>query len=760
VSGASEIAPRPGDPEITDQVVKEHGLAGDEYARVLSILGRVPTWTELGVFSVMWSEHCSYKTSRRFLSTLPTEGERVLQGPGENAGVVDVGDGLAVCFKMESHNHPSFIEPYQGAATGVGGILRDVFTMNARPIALLNSLRFGATDHPRTAFLVDGVVDGIAGYGNCMGIPTVAGEVEFNSCYDGNILVNAMAVGIMPSDRIFRGIAAGVGNPVLYVGSRTGRDGIHGATMASDSFEAGREGPRPTVQVGDPYTEKRLLEACLELMKNDAVVAIQDMGAAGLTSSSVEMAGRGGTGLLLHIDRIPRREQGMTPYECLLSESQERMLIVAAAGREHIVEEVFAKWDLEAVVVGEVTDDGVWHIVEDGATVAAIPVLALTDDAPNYDRPRQAPADLEQRQTTPDLPAHGDCNEVLRTLLATPGIADKRWVYRQYDHMVRLGTVVRPGAADAAVVRLPGSARSLAMCVDGNSVHVKMDPFTGAQGVIAEACRNISCTGAEPIGATDCLNFGNPERPDVMWEFEQAVLGLGEGLRQVGVPIVSGNVSFYNETGEQSIHPTPTIGMIGLLEEGVRPLGMALPAEGTVILLGSPRPVLGGSTYARVIHDSEQGMPPQVNWDEERALMAALQEGARLRLIVAAHDISDGGLAVSLAEMLIASSGVAPGCAVQLPIYPDPVARELGLFGETQGCAWVVVDSENNAEFLALCQELSCRAVAVGSVVGEGLLISDAQGFSVVDCSSERIAEAWQGGFTASIGLQPCPRRP
>ena len=754
---ASPVTGRPGDPEIDAALVSEHGLTDGEYEKVLSILGRTPSWTELGVFSVMWSEHCSYKTSRRFLSTLPTEGEQVLQGPGENAGIVDVGDGVAVCFKMESHNHPSFIEPYQGAATGVGGILRDVFTMNARPIALLNSLRFGAPEHPRTSFLVDGVVDGIAGYGNCMGIPTVAGEVEFNSCYDGNILVNAMAVGVMPSDRIFRGIAAGPGNPVLYVGSRTGRDGIHGATMASDSFEEGREGPRPTVQVGDPYTEKRLLEACLELMKKDAVVAIQDMGAAGLTSSSVEMAGRGGTGLALHIDRIPRREEGMTPYECLLSESQERMLIVAAAGREHIVEEVFRKWDLEVVVVGEVTDAGIWRILEDGQTVAAIPVLALTDEAPSYDRPRQVPADLEVRQKTPDLAAHGDCNAVLSALLASPGIADKRWVYRQYDHMVRVGTLVRPGSGDAAVLRLPGTEKSIAVCVDGNSVHVKMDPFSGAQGIIAESCRNLSCTGARPIGATDCLNFGNPERPEVMWEFEQAVLGLGEGLRQVDVPIVSGNVSFYNETGTQSIHPTPTIGMIGLLEAGVRPVSMALPAEGQIVLMGSPRPVLGGSTYARVLHGSEQGMPPQVNWAEERALMATLQEGARRRLLSAAHDISDGGLAVSLAEMLIATDAKTTGCRVQLPIYPDAKARELGLFGETHGCAWVAVEAESCAEFLAMCQEMQCRAVAVGEITGDGLVIADAQGFEVVASSLADLRSAWLGGFTASIGLQPCP---
>jgi len=529
--------------------------------------------------------------------------------------------------------------------------------------------------------------------------------------------------------------------------------------MASDSFEEGGEGRRPTVQVGDPYTEKRLLEACLELMKLDAVVAIQDMGAAGLTSSSVEMAGRGGTGLRLHIDRIPRREPGMTPYECLLSESQERMLIVAAAGREHIVEEVFGKWDLEAVVVGEVTEDGLWRIIEDGAEVAAIPVLALTDDAPNYDRPRSVPSDLEKRQTTPDLPAHGDSGEVLRRLLASPGIADKRWVYRQYDHMVRVGTLVRPGAADAAVLRMPGSEKSLSVCVDGNSVHVKLDPFGGAQGVIAEAARNLACTGAEAIGATDCLNFGNPERPDVMWEFEQAVLGLGEGLRRAGVPIVSGNVSFYNETGEQSIHPTPTIGMIGLIDAGVKPLGMALPAAGSLVLLGSPRQVLGGSTYARVLHDSEQGMPPQVHWDEELAVHALLREGARRRLLLAAHDVSDGGLATSLAEMLIASRGEASGCSVQLPLSPEAEAIELGLFGETHGCVWVVVEEDQRAELLALCQQFQCRGTTMGSVGGDGLRILDAQGNTVVEENCEDLRAAWEGGFASSIGLTPCPPR-
>lgn len=756
--------PRAGDPAITPELIADHGLTDAEYQRVLGHLGRPPTYTELGVFSVMWSEHCSYKTSRIHLRKLPTEGPRVLQGPGENAGVVDIGDGLGVCFKMESHNHPSFIEPHQGAATGVGGILRDVFTMNARPIAILDSLRFGRADHPKTRHLIEGVVEGIASYGNCMGVPTVGGETDFHSCYDGNILVNAMCVGLVPADRIFLGIAAGAGNPVMYVGSRTGRDGIHGATMASDTFEEGVEKKRPTVQVGDPYTEKRLLEACLELMKEEAVIAIQDMGAAGLTSSSVEMAGRGGTGLALHVDKIPRREEGMTPYECLLSESQERMLIVAAAGKESIVEEIFARWDLEAVVCGEVTSDGTWRILEDGVEVAAIPVGALTDDAPIYDRPVAEPAGLAARQVEPELPAVGDCNAVLKTLLGAPGIADTRWIWRQYDHMVRLNTLVRPGAGDAAVLRVPGTEKAIAVTTDCNQVYVKADPFLGAQGVVAEACRNVACTGAEPIGATDCLNFGNPEVPEVMWELVRAIEGLAYGLEQLQVPIVSGNVSLYNTTGDNSIHPTPSLGVVGLLESRHDAVGMSLPATGALVLLGNPRPQLGASTYARVCHGVEQGKPPRVHWDEEAALIRTLVEGCKRGLIQAAHDCSDGGLAVALAEMCLHGGalhgGDGVGAEIATPAYPDALSRELYLFGETQGTAWVACEEEQVADLLALAMELGCRALHSGSIGGDRLVIRDAHQTAIVDAPVAELRAAHEDGLCASIGLPAAAPRP
>jgi phosphoribosylformylglycinamidine synthase subunit PurL len=765
VSPVSQAVPRASDPEITPELVSEHGLSDSEWAHILEVLGREPTYTELGIFSVMWSEHCSYKTSRIHLKKLPTEGPRVLQGPGENAGIVDIGDGLGICFKMESHNHPSFIEPYEGAATGIGGILRDVFTMNARPIALLNSLRFGRPDHPKTRHLVEGVVAGIAGYGNCIGVPTVGGDVAFHRSYDGNILVNVMAVGQVRADRIFRGIAAGPGNPILYVGSRTGRDGIHGATMASDTFEEGREGPRPTVQKGDPYTEKLLLEACLELMKEDAVVAIQDMGAAGLTSSSVEMAGRGGTGLRMHVDRVPRRAPGMTPYECLLSESQERMLIIAAKGKEDVVFEIFDKWDLEAVEIGEVTDDGSWTIVEHGQVVVAIPVLALTDEAPAYDRPTKVPADLAERQAAPELPAHGDCGEVLLKLLAFPDIADKRWAFRQYDHMVRLGTTVGPGAADAAVIRLADTDKAIALTTDCNHVHVKADPYEGAQGVVAEAARNVACTGAEPIGVTDCLNFANPERPEVMWEFERAVSGLADGLREIEVPVVSGNVSLYNETGDKGIHPTPTLGMVGLLEHRDHAVGMGLVDGAEIVLLGCPRPRLGASAYARVIHDVEQGAPPKVTWHEERALLRVLVEGVRRRLIRSAHDASDGGLAVALAEMALTGGdprrvGRGLGCEVNVPAYPDAVSRELYLFGETHGCAWVTVDGPSLPDLLALSQELGCMARHAGKVGGDRIRITDAHQLPVLDLPVAALRESWSTGFCDAVGLPRSPERP
>ncbi len=760
------VAARPGDPEITPALVAEHGLAGEEYQKVLDILGREPTYTELGVFSVMWSEHCSYKTSRIHLKTLPTEGPRVLQGPGENAGVIDIGDGLAIAFKMESHNHPSFIEPFQGAATGVGGILRDVFTMGARPIAILNSLRFGAADHEKTKYLLPGVVDGIAAYGNCVGVPTVAGEVNFHPSYNGNILVNAMAVGLLKADAIFRGVAAGPGNPVLYVGARTGRDGIHGATMASDTFEEGVEKPRPTVQVGDPYTEKLLIEACLELMKKDAIVAIQDMGAAGLTSSSVEMAGRGGTGLLMDVSRIPAAAEGMTPYEFCLSESQERMLIVAAKGKEHIVEEVFAKWDLEAVVMGHVTDDGLWRVCEGDREVAAIPVAALTDAAPVYDRPHSEPEGFAARQAEPELAAHGDAGEVLRLLLASPNIADKRWIYRQYDHMVRLGTAIRPGAADAAVIRIHGTTKAVALTTDCNSVWVKADPFVGTEGAIAEAARNVACTGAEPLAVTDCLNFGNPERPEVMWEFVRSIQGMNHGLRELGIPVVSGNVSLYNETSEVSVHPTPGIGLVGLIEDRSCAVGLGFPEAGhRVVLLGTPRPTFGASAYATVVHGVETGAPPAVHWAEEQALLRTLREGIEARHIVAAHDAADGGLGVALAEMALAGGragvvGDGLGATLQIPVSGEQVARERWLYGETHGCAWVAVPPERGAELAEIAATNGCPMQDLGEVGGDRLVVTDAAGAVVIDAPVAELREAWSGGLVAAVGLSPVAPRP
>ncbi|MBI2178127.1 MAG: phosphoribosylformylglycinamidine synthase subunit PurL, partial [Candidatus Tectomicrobia bacterium] len=613
-------------PPATLDIAREHGLSEAEWERIVNLLGRAPNLTELGVFSAMWNEHCSYKSSRIHLKKFPTKGPRVLQGPGENAGVVDLGGGLAVAFKMESHNHPSFIEPYQGAATGVGGILRDVFTMGARPIALLDSLRFGAVNHDRTAYLADGVVSGIAGYGNCIGVPTVGGETCFHPCYNGNILVNVMCVGTLRADAIFRGTASGLGNPVIYVGAATGRDGIHGASMASAGFDEKALEKRPTVQVGDPFREKLLLEACLELMKRGSVVGIQDMGAAGLTSSSAEMAGRAGTGLILRLDAVPRREEGMTPYELMLSESQERMLLVARRGREGEVRKIFERWDLPIAVVGEVTGDGRLRVEAEGELVADLPVNALTQEAPAYERPLRPERGLPSADPIETLPEEKDLGPALLALLAHPNQGLKKPIWRQYDHMVRTNTLAPPGG-DAALLRLKGTSKALALTTDGNSRYCMLDPYLGGMLAVAEAARNLSCTGALPLAMTNCLNFGNPERPAVMAQFSAAIEGMAEACRALGVPVVSGNVSFYNETQGMDIYPTPIVGMVGLLEEAGRRAGHGLSREGDRLFLlhpgkAAPLPPGGAHEYVWVRCGREGGQPPAISLAAEAAVQA------------------------------------------------------------------------------------------------------------------------------------------
>ena len=674
---------RSQEPLVTQELSKAHGLTGEEYEKICSVLGRNPTYTELGIFSVMWSEHCSYKSSRIHLRRLPTLGDQVLQGPGENAGAIDIGGGLAAVFKMESHNHPSFVEPYQGAATGVGGILRDIFTMGARPIASLNSLRFGAPDHPRTRYLLSGVVGGIAGFGNCMGGPTVGGEVGFHPSYNGNILVNVMNLGVCHANRIFRGQARGPGNPVFYVGSRTGRDGIHGASLrASAAFEEDSESKRPTVQVGDPFTEKLLLEACLELMKTDLLVGIQDMGAAGLTSSSVEMSGRAGTGIDLDLDRIPRREEGMTPYELMLSESQERMLLVVRKGTEDRVREIFVKWDLESVRVGEVTDTGTLRVRSEGRTVAEIPVKPLAERAPHLRRPQARP-EWQDGLAGLDLSRVKDVGQptrALKTLLGSHNLCSREWIYRQYDHMVRTNTVIRPGS-DAAVIRVKGSAQALAATTDCNPRYCYLDPRGGARIVVAEASRNLACSGAVPQALTDCLNFGNPERPEVMWQFSEAIEGIAEACRVLDIPVVSGNVSFYNETEGKSIHPTPTVGMVGILDDVRMTTGSSFLREGDlIVLLGEHGEELGASEYLSLIHGREAGPLPRLDWAREEAVQLACIEAVTEGIITSAHDCADGGLAVALAECCFNPSGLL-GAEVSIPAGNRLDAL---LFGETQ----------------------------------------------------------------------------
>ena len=640
----------PGDPVIDAAQARAHGLTADEYATIERILGRAPTFTELGVFSVMWSEHCSYKSSRKHLRMLPMKGRNVVGGPGENAGAIDVGDGWVAVFKIESHNHPSYVEPYQGAATGVGGILRDIFTMGARPIASMDSLKFGSFDHPRTRFLLGGVVGGIGGYGNCVGVPTVAGEVMFDAGYNGNILVNAFSLGLARREDLQSARARGAGNPVLYVGSATGRDGIHGASLlASAEFTAESESKRPTVQVGDPFTEKLLIEACLEAIKTGAIVAIQDMGAAGLSSSSSEMAGRGGLGIELDLDRVPLREANLTPYEILLSESQERMLIVAERGREAELAAVFEKWDLHAVVIGRITGDGRWRALWKGQVVADVPVGAISDDAPVYDRPLQAPPPASEAIRAIPSASLPSPAVALRAIISSPNVASKRMVYRQYDSLVQGNTVVGPGS-DAAVLRLKDSRRGLALTVDSNPRACVLDPYLGAIATVCEAARNVACAGARPAGITNCLNYGNPERPEIMWQLVRGIEGLRDAAIAFDTPVISGNVSLYNETEGRAIPPTPTIAMVGTFADVTRHLKQyfKIPDDAVLIVRSAP-PSLAASEYAALFGARDQKLGP-IDLVRERKLIDGLVECTDRRLIRSAHDVSEGGLAVALAE--------------------------------------------------------------------------------------------------------------
>ena len=700
--------------EITPQIVAEHGLSPQEYERVLAAMGREPNITELGIFSVMWSEHCSYKSSRIHLKKLPTTGPQVICGPGENAGVVDIGDGQAAIFKMESHNHPSYIEPYQGAATGVGGILRDVFTMGARPIANLNALRFGRPDHPKMRHLIAGVVRGIGGYGNCVGVPTVGGEVNFHKAYDGNILVNAMTVGIADTDKIFYSAASGVGNSIVYVGSKTGRDGIHGATMASADFSEDSEEKRPTVQVGDPFTEKLLIEACLELMSSDAIVAIQDMGAAGLTSSSVEMASKGGVGIELDMNKVPCREEGMTPYEMMLSESQERMLMVLKPGREDFAESIFRKWELDFAVIGHVTETGHMVLKFNGETVCDIPLGPLADDAPAYDRPwvkTVPPAPLT------DIPESTDIGADLLKLMASPDIASRRWIWEQYDNKVGGDTLQVPGG-DAAVVRIHGTQKALAISTDCTPRYCYADPYEGGKQAVAECYRNLTAVGATPLATTDCMNFGNPQRPEIMGQFVGCIEGMAEACLALDMPIVSGNVSLYNETKNDdgtgsAILPTPAIGGIGLLKDWTKAATIAFKAEGEHIYrIGTPVGQMGQSLWLREVHGREDGPPPSVDLEAERLTGAFVRSKIASGRITAAHDVSDGGLLVAITEMALASDFSAM-------VTIDETDNDAAFcFAEDQGC-YVVTISRDCFDFEIEAANAGVVAQMVGGVIGD-----------------------------------------
>ncbi len=789
---------------FSPETLRQHGLAPDEYNKIKQLLGgREPTLTELGIFSVMWSEHCSYKSSRVHLKRLPTRSKRVLQGPGENAGIIDIGEGWACAFKIESHNHPSFIEPFQGATTGVGGILRDIFTMGARPVAVMDSLRFGPitnrasverallpataggvqeagkacpepvegsvrstqpsstkTEIHRNHSILDGVVSGVASYGNCFGVPNLGGETKFEPCYSGNPLVNAFALGLVRKDQIFYARAAGEGNPVIYVGAKTGRDGIHGATMASEEFSEASEAKRPNVQVGDPFLEKLLLEACLEAMQTGAIVGIQDMGAAGLTCSTCEMGGRGGVGIEIELDRVPQRETGMTPYEIMLSESQERMLLVAQKGRELEVFRVFEKWGLDAVEVGQVTTDHKLRVLEHGTVVAEIPNEALTDDAPVYKRPlaRWEPA------VPREIPEHISLGEIsdftanLTRLLASSNICSKRWVWQQYDHMVQTNTVEAPGAGDAGVIRIKGSQRGLAMALDGKGRWCYLDPRLGAMHAVAEAARKVACSGATPVGATNCLNFGNPEKPHIMWQFSQTIDGITKACEELEVPITGGNVSFYNETLGEGIYPTPVLGVVGILEDVHKTAKMHFAAPGrTIVLLraGAPgditdaRSEFGSSEYAKEILGTLWGYPPELDLENEAALQKAIIELIQNGLVDSAHDCSDGGLAVALAEKAFPK-----GVGARVNVASGGLPAEFALFGEDASRIVVSCDPAQLSRIKEVAEKYGIAADVIGETIPDRLEVSF-DGKVVISAMISALSEAYESALESALRTDP-----
>ncbi len=780
-------------PAASPETLRQHGLTSDEYEKIKLLLGqREPTHTELGIFSVMWSEHCSYKSSRVHLKRLPTRSKRVLQGPGENAGIIDIGGGWACAFKIESHNHPSFIEPFQGATTGVGGILRDIFTMGARPVAVMDSLRFGpitgrpgaseirSAEQPgasiptraeihRNHSILEGVVSGVASYGNCFGVPNLGGETKFEPCYSGNPLVNAFAMGLVRKDEIFYARAAGEGNPVIYVGAKTGRDGIHGATMASEEFSEASEGKRPNVQVGDPFLEKLLLEACLEAMRTGAIVGIQDMGAAGLTCSTCEMGGRGGVGIEIELDRVPQRETGMTAYEIMLSESQERMLLVAQKGREHEVFRVFEKWGLDAVEVGRVTTDSKLRALHHGEVVAEIPNQALTDDAPVYKRPlaRWEPPVSREMPRHIKLNGSGDFTQNLRRLLASPNICGKRWVWQQYDHMVQTNTVEAPGAGDAGVIRIknpdPGLSqdvpqRGLAMALDGNARWCYLDPRLGAMHAVAEAARKVACSGATPVGATNCLNFGNPEKPHIMWQFSQTIDGITKACEELEIPITGGNVSFYNETLGEGIYPTPVLGVVGILENVRKTAKMHFAASGrTIVLLRAGEGAditdveseFGSSEYAKEILCELWGYPPELDLEKEAALQKAVIELIEHGLVESVHDCSDGGLAVALAE-----KSFAQGIGARVNLASDGLPAEFALFGEDASRIVVTCDPTNLERIRQMAEKFGIAADVLGETIPERLEIS-LDGKTIASADVSELSLAYESALESSLQTDP-----